>query len=232
MRHRIFASLVVLLISAGAYGTTIPTCSTVTDLEAAIGLPSGCTISDKTFANFGLNVLGNTLTATGVATSFTKIGSKEFLTLTGAFSAVGGLPAVDVITYTVQATGNTIEDLGVDITNGNPLGEVTVDEFACVAAQAGISFTTDVNGVPTGCSAGNFSLFTADALTPIAGVTFSPSAFVLVEKRIELGATTGVGSLSSLTNEVSQVSQVPEPATLSLVVTGLLGIAMRLRRRR
>ncbi len=230
MRRSIVPAFAVVLLSTMALANTVvPLCSTVTTLEGAIGLPSGCTITDKTFANFAFNAVNGVLAATGVVTSFNQIGNNDFLTLTGAFVGNALLPTTYTIDYSVLATANVIEDLGVNLTNGNPLGPVTVNEFACVAATGGVSFTTSVSGTPTGCSSGNFYTFTADALNPIGGVTFTPSAFVLVEKQIELGASTGIASLSSLTNEVSQT---PEPATVSLLVTGLIGLGTRLRRKK
>lgn len=218
MRKFLFAMVGILLVASMAMAA--PMCSgptSVTSLGA-----TGCFIGATLFSNFsisGANVIGKPASAVDPNSVLVNISysSPVFTVATTPTTATDWQLTSNqqfsfVLTYTVTAGGSDFASYQSAVSFSNQSG------------TGSISLVKSVSSGSTG-SAG------ADQVNPTSAVfAFSPSqsTFVVTDNIQANGGTNGTVNALSFTN----VFTTPEPATTMLIGSGLLSLAMFLRRRR
>ncbi len=213
MRKRNFMWLAGLLglcamvgFAPSAHATT---CTTGT-LASYIALgATGCTLDGLTFNNFGYTPT-NAPAATSITVTPSLLGL--LFQFNSSWFAGSGQVVDSTIVFTISAASAIINDL-----------TLSLDAAACTG--------TGTVGLTENASNGVTLLATCinGTITNPAPVTFAPVKSLTVHKDLGLNGNTGTAAVSQFTNSVSTV--VPEPGTLALFGSGLLGIAGAIRRR-
>ena len=205
-----------------------------TTLDNYLGSGFSCGITDQTYSNFvysgSSNPPGYGIPAGSiVVTPITTAGNPGFQFSAGWFASTSSavLEEDSLIQYTVNVNqgGSPITDLSLSMGGvaWTGTGSVTVDETACLGAM-----------LPA-CSGGQvikLSVFDSSSGTKLFdSATFAGVTEVDVDKDITVAAgTNGSASLSVVTNQYSE-GAAPEPGSIVLFGSGVLGLAGVLRRK-
>lgn len=223
MKTVAFALLLVLACGFSAFADTC----VVAGYNTYLG--TSCGINDKTFSNFTYSTAGsNPLPASSITVNPISTQYNPGFLFNAPWSAVGSQTQDSLIGFTanVNQGGNSIIDLSLNMFGGAVVGNglVTVSETYCLG-------DTFADGCAGGTE-GTLSTYLGDGLSKLSdSVSFAnnPVRVVDVEKDIELlgGGNGGFAVLSGVSN---QFSEVPEPGSLVLFGSGIVGLAGVLRR--
>jgi hypothetical protein len=228
----ILAMVLTLPLAGLATEVSIPECVTGTYADY-MALENGCTVGDKVFSDFDYAASGtNQLSAAQVTvTPDNSDPMNPGLLFTGTWVANAGNTSDSHLQFTVSTLSGAalIEDASLSISGYavSGTGMVTVAENLCLGGT--------FSGWTTNCSSqvtDNLLVSTFLGQT-YDHTTFNPVSTVDVFKDIGLTAFgTGETNFAFVSGVTNNFSQVPEPATLTLLGTGLLAIGEKLRRRK
>ena len=205
-----------------------------TTLDNYLGAGFSCGIDDKTFLDFSYlsssNPGGFAIPASGVAVQpITTQGNPGFLfSAPWSVSNNSGILAQDSLigySVTVNQGGAPITDLTLAMVGFDAIGtgEITINETYCLGG---------ILPLCSGGTEGELTLnWTSKGGSSSQVVNFAGVTEISVAKDIELSAgTDGSASVSGVYNQFSE-GQVPEPGSVVLFGTGVLGLVGVLRRK-
>jgi hypothetical protein len=219
-------SLFIVLASAlSAFGAACP----VATYDNYLAANFSCGIDDKTFDTFSYSTGGtnqlpaNQITVNPINTPF----NPGFL-FNAPWSAGANQTQDSLIGFTahVNQGGNLIDDLSLYMFGAGVIGtgQVSVAETYCAGDTFADLCAHGTEGTLLAILNSNISILHAS-------VTFNtPVSIVDVRKDIELIGG-GDGSASLVSGVSNQFSEVPEPGSLVLLGSGVVGVAGMLRRR-
>ena len=210
MKKIVFLAVLVLAVSAVPAKAT--TC--VPDSLANYILAGSCTLDGLTFSAFSY-IPTNAPPASSITITPTLAGL--IFAFNSSWVASANQIVDSTIAFTITAASAIIKDLDLTLVAAScsGTGTVTLTENA-VSGGTGVA---TLGGIL--CSGG-----VPDLTTHIA--TFAPVSSLTVTKDLGLNGNSGSASVSQFNNSVSLV---PEPGTLALFGSGLLGIAGLIRRK-
>jgi len=227
-------TLAVLVVLASVTTVFADVCPSTT-LDKYLGSGFSCGINDKTFFEFNYasssNPGGYSIPAAGVSvTPITTQGNPGFLfSAPWSVSNNSGILAQDSLigyTVTVNDGGAPITDLTLAMVGFDAIGtgEITIDETYCLG------------GILPTCSGGTEGTlvlnYTSKGGPSSVSVSFPGVTEISVAKDILLtSGTDGQAAVSGVYNQFSEGGTTPEPASIVLFGTGVLGMAGVLRRK-
>jgi len=216
--------LVVLACGLAAFGSDC----IVTTYDQYLGPGFACGIDDKTFNNFSYSTSGtNQLPASSITVNPINTPFNPGFLFNAPWGVQAGQTQDSLIgfTVTVNPGGNLINDLSLYMFGAGVLGtgQVSVAETYC----AGDTFA---DLCAKGTEGTLLTILNSGTSLLHASVTFNnPVSIVDVRKDIELlGGTNGSAALVS--GVENQFSEVPEPGSLVLFGSGIVGLAGVVRR--
>lgn len=234
----VLALAIAMPLAAWADHAAPPPCVQGT-LADYLALESGCTIEDKVFSDFTYNNIVqpaedglNVVAATSITVIPDATALNPGLTIQGGWTSFGGTTSDILIGFTVTVLpgGNAIKDATLSIA-----GSATVGNAAVIAGE---TLWLGCTG-PCEDSASLLALDLAGTANDqlFDSTTFDPVWVVTIQKDILLVGNCGDQpdgcflNFATLSIINQNFSEVPEPATLTLLGTGLLAIGGKLRRR-
>lgn len=213
--------LVVLAFGLSAFASDC----IVTSYDQYLGPGFSCGLEDKTASNFFYSTAGtNQMPASSITVNPITTPLNPGFLFNAPWGVTGNQTQDSLIGFTITANGNLIDDLSLFMFGGAVAGNglVTVSETYC----AGDTFA---NGCANGIT-GTLSTYLSSGLSKLIDhVTFNPVQVVDVKKGIELLGG-GNGSFAVLSGVQNQFSEVPEPGSLVMLGTGIVGVAGMMRR--
>lgn len=218
LKSMITGALVSVAAVAASGSANADPCVTAS-LATYIGLPTGCTIGDKTFSAFNyMQVLDGPAAAD---VTVVPISGQFGFNFQSAWNAAPGTITDDILGFTAAVTDGTalISDAHLALLGSPDGGTISVGESVYNAATGVLLGTLDAHLPPIG--------------TDVGDITFSPVNAVIISKDIDIvGAASGT-AVVSLSQITQTVTQVPEPASLAIFGVSLFGMgAIRRRFRR
>jgi len=190
-------------------------CTTAT-LSTYLAAGFSCTLDGLTFSSFSasFNQSGGAANPGAAGITITPTLAGLVFDFTGGWVVSSGQTLDTIVRFTIDSASPIISDLSLTLVAAGCSGPGAVGLTENAASVGASLFTSCTNG-------------SVDLTTHTA--TFSPVSSLTVVKDLTLsGGTTGSASVSEFTNAVSDV---PEPGTLALFGTGLLGLASLIRRK-
>jgi hypothetical protein len=214
-----------------AHASVLPQpCPDSASLQDYLNMTGGCTIEDKIFSDFSYSSSAQggatAILASGVTVKPITTALNPGLTFQANWSASSGEVSDSSIGFTVTTMSGAalIEDASIVQLGSNVVGTGTANlgEGVCVGVNCqNTTFTLNtLNTTNQGLiQLGDHQIFT-------------PTGQVRATKDIGVaGNGNGFASISLMSDQFSEIPQVPEPGTITLFGTGLLGCVAILRRR-
>ena len=234
LKNRLLLAIGVVTLAGvpAVHATILPApCAPTASLQDYLNMGAGgCTIEDKIFSDFSYSSSAQggatAIAASGITVTPITTPLDPGLQFQANWSASSGQVSDSSIGFTVTTLSGAalIEDASIVQLGGSVVGTGTANlgEGICVGFNCqNTTFTLN-------------TLNTTDAALIKLGdhQIFTPTGQVRATKDIGVaGNGSGFASVSLMSDQFSEIPQVPEPGTITLFGTGLLGCAAILRRR-